>query len=53
MTKEEKINKILEMIKELYLLNCEELEDKDLEKLYFETKFTLETEKELRGIKND
>ena len=53
MNKEEKIDKILIMIKELYTLNCEDLDEKDLDKLYYEIKFALETEKELRGIAHD
>ena len=50
MSKEEKI---LSMIKELYTLNCEEIEDKELDDLYFTTKIALETQKELRGIAHD
>ena len=53
MTKEEKVDKILLMMKELYKLNCEDLEENDLDKLYYEVKFALETEKELRGIVHD
>ena len=53
MTKEEKIEKILLMMKELYTLTSKDIEDEELDKLYYATKFALETEKELRGTAHD
>lgn len=49
MSKEEKINKIFEMSKELMELQIEEISDKEIDKLYMQTKFALETLKELKG----
>lgn len=51
MSKEEKINKIIEMQKELFLLNKDELSDKEIDDLYVKVKFALETMKELIGKK--
>ena len=51
MTREEKIDKIFEMNKEMFLLNPEAFTDEDLDKLYMQTKMALESLKELKGIK--
>lgn len=48
MTKEEKIEKIMEMQKEMFLLNLETIKDEDLDKLYTQTKLALESLKELK-----
>lgn len=49
MSKEEKINKILEMTKELIgYLNAK---DEDIDNLYVQTKLILETYRELNGVK--
>ena len=49
MNKEEKIDKILEMTKELMILMINELKDESLDELYFNTKIMLEARKELKG----
>lgn len=49
MTKEEKLNKILEMSKELIELKLDDISDREIDQLYVQTKFALETLKELRG----
>ena len=47
MSKEEKINKILEMTKELLHLMINELKEEELDKMYVYTKLMLEARKEL------
>ena len=49
MSREEKLNKILEMTKEIFNIYLEEdyIEEKDIDKLYIKTKLMLETLKEL------
>lgn len=49
MSKEEKIDKILEMTKELMILMINELTDDSLDELYINTKIMLEARKELKG----
>lgn len=49
MSKEEKIDKILEMTKELLILMINELTDESLDELYIKTKIMLEARKELKG----
>lgn len=49
MSKKEKINRILEMCKEMYELQTENINENELDKLYFQTKIALETLKELKG----
>lgn len=49
MTREEKIDKILEMTKELIILMGDEITEESLDKLYIETKIMLEARKELKG----
>lgn len=49
MNKEEKINKILEMTKELMNLMINEMTEESLDKLYINTKIMLEARKELKG----
>lgn len=51
MTKEEKIDKIFAMNKEMFLLQQDQIKDEDLDKLYMQTKLALESLKELKGIK--
>lgn len=51
MTKEEKIDKIMEMNKEMFLINQDSIKDEELDKLYMQTKLALESLKELKGIK--
>ena len=48
MSREEKLNKILEMTKEIFNIYLEEdyIEEKDIDKLYIKTKLMLETLKE-------
>ena len=54
MNREEKLNKILEMIKEIFefYLKNEDIKEKDIDEAYFRIKFVLESLKELGG-KND
>ena len=49
MSREEKLNKILEMTKEIFNIYLEEdyIEEKDIDKLYISTKLMLEILKEL------
>ena len=49
MSREEKLNKILEMTKEIFNIYLEEdyIEEKDIDKLYINTKLMLESLKEL------
>lgn len=49
MSREEKLNKILEMTKEIFNIYLEEdyIEEKDIDKLYISTKLMLESLKEL------
>ena len=49
MNKEEKIDKILEMTKELMILMINELKDESLDELYDNTKIMFEARKELKG----
>lgn len=49
MNREEKINKILEMTKEMFILAKYEYDEEELDKLYLQTKIALETFKELYG----
>ena len=49
MEKGEKLEKILSMIREMYLLNYVDVSEKELDKIYIETKITLESLKELKG----
>lgn len=49
MTKEEKLDKILEMSKEIMLLKTDQITDKDIDELYIQTKIMLEAIKELEG----
>ena len=49
MTKEEKVNKIIEMSKELMMLQLDDISDRELDQLYSQTKFALQTAKELKG----
>lgn len=51
MSREEKLNKILEMTKEIFNIYLEEdyIEEKDIDKLYISTKLMLEGLKELGG----
>lgn len=48
MTIEEKIDKILEMTKEIINL-LDSIDEKEVDKLYIETKLTLQAMKELKG----
>lgn len=50
MNKEEMISKILEMIKEMYELNKDEISLEEIKKEYVKIKFVLETTKELKGV---
>lgn len=54
MNREEKLNKILEMTKEIFdiYLKEEYIEEKDIDKLYISTKLMLESLKEL-GVKEN
>ena len=47
MTKIEKLNKIVEMSKEMILLQGDNFSDDEVDKLYIQTKLALETYKEL------
>lgn len=38
MSKQEKLNKIIEMMKEIYEINFENIEEKEVDELYFKTK---------------
>lgn len=49
MTKQEKLDKILEMTKEIIQLKMDILTDEEIDKIYIQTKFMLETLKELKG----
>ena len=51
MTKEEKIDKILEMTKEICSLN--DINEKELDDLYIQTKLILQALKELNGVPNE
>lgn len=55
MSREEKLNKILEMTKEIFdiFLKEEYIGEKDIDKLFISTKFTLESLKELGGKDED
>ena len=50
MTKEEMINKIIEMLKEGYELSKDTLSQEDLLKVYIKTKANLETMKALKEL---
>lgn len=52
MNKEELINKIIEMIKEGYELIKDEVPEKELFKVYVETKAQLETTKALKELED-
>ena len=52
MNKDEMINKILEMMKELYEIGKDELNEEELKQTYVRIKFCLETAKELKGDSN-
>lgn len=47
MSREEKMNKILEMSKEIIELMGDSVTDKEIDQLYVQTKFMLETYKEI------
>lgn len=49
MSREEKIEKLLEMTKEIIILQKDNLTDEELDKLYIQTRIMLETYKELEG----
>ena len=49
MTREEKIEKLLEMTKEIIILQKDNLTDEELDKLFIQTRILLETYKELEG----
>lgn len=49
MSKEEKIDKILEMTKEILNSMIDKLDDDSLDELYVKTKIMLEARKELKG----
>lgn len=51
MTKEEKIDKVMEMQKEMFLLQLDKIKDEELDKLYMQTKLALESLKELKNRK--
>ena len=53
MEKGEKLEKILSMIREMYLLNYADVSEKELDQIYIETKITLESLKELKGENHD
>lgn len=55
MSREEKLNKILEMTKEIFNIYLEEdyVEEKDIDKLYISTKIMLESLKELGDKENE
>lgn len=53
MSKEEKIDKILEMTKEIMILMINELKEESLNELYVNTKIMLEARKELEGGESD
>ena len=50
MSREEKLNKIIEMTKEMIEIIGDDIKDKEIDQLYFQTKFALETYKEMYGI---
>ena len=53
MTKREKLDRIIQMMKEIYEINFENIDEKEVNDLYFKTKFSLETMKELKGDKDE
>ena len=55
MNREEKLNKILEMTKEIlnYYLKEEYIKEKDIDKLYISTKFLLASLRKLEDIENE
>ena len=53
MSKEEKIDKILEMSKELMILMLDEISEEEINALYVKTKIMLEARKELEGGESD
>lgn len=48
MTREEKLNKILEMSVEIVKLQNDEISEDEIDDVYIKTKFVLETLKELK-----
>lgn len=53
MTREEKLEKILEMSKEIIKLEGDKITDNEIDEIYIKTKFMLETLKELSDNEND
>ncbi len=53
MSKEEKINKILEMTKELLFLMIKNIKEEELDKMFLDTRLMLETYKELNGKESE
>lgn len=49
MSKEEKLDKILEMSKEIIKIKFNDITDEEINDIYIKTKFMLETLKELKG----
>lgn len=49
MNREEKLNKILEMSKEIIKIKNEQISDEEIDEVYIQTKFMLETLQELKG----
>ena len=49
MSREEKIEKLLEMTKEIIILQKDSITDEELDKLFIQTRILLETYKELEG----
>lgn len=55
MNREDKLNKVLEMTKEILniYLESQYIQEKDIDKLYISTKLMLESLKELKGKENE
>lgn len=53
MTKDEKLEKIEEMTKEIIKISYDKISEDEINEIYIKTKFMLETMKELKGEKND
>lgn len=52
MTRDEKIEKIIDMTREIFELTVKEVSDKELDKLYVQTKIALEALKELNKMED-
>ena len=53
MSREEKLNKIVEMTKEIIILMVDKVIDREIDEVYINTKLMLEVYRELKGVNNE